>query len=48
MIKIKNSKTLNNHIMENQKNMQWQFMPIFNVLNVKILTLEEEKIAPRR
>jgi hypothetical protein len=34
--------------MENQKNMQWQFMPIFNVLNVKILTLEEEKIAPRR
>lgn len=48
MIKIKNSKTLNHHIMESQKNMRWPFMLIFNVLNVKILTLEEEKIARRR
>jgi hypothetical protein len=34
--------------MESQKNMRWPFMLIFNVLNVKILTLEEEKIARRR
>jgi hypothetical protein len=30
------------------KNMQWLFMLIFNVLNVKILTLEEERTVPKR